>query len=361
MMTGQLPEWAGRDAAQKGKIMFDERRTLPPGSAPGMRRDSGVVVDPGLPQSAKIELQSMPYGELIPFSWPSPPVCRRIRPGSRYKLRALAIAAAASGGGAVLFLFLVLPGQDLNKTQSLSPSPAAAAVHQLAFLACLLAFAAFMIIIQQGRTRDRVSRPLTRTVRACHRRYVVPERDVHPAWQGVWAQAVGAARQIQESEVVRRRLIDTVEISVVLPHHLWEIAHRLALLSALRWQREDAMRNLDHRDPEVRAVLDPQLQADGLAAEDIERRVKTLTDFSGLVTRADEARKRERSIRKLADLNPQHYEMLAQLGGTCNEMSATGPVPDQLRDLINQADQAVQQANEAGRSLVIPDHWRADG
>lgn len=58
--------------------------------------------------------------------------------------------------------------------------------------------------------------------------------------------------------MVRLGLVDSVQVTTVLPYHLWEVAERLARLSALRVQHKAILRGVDADDPDVATLLAPQ-------------------------------------------------------------------------------------------------------
>jgi hypothetical protein len=189
---------------------------------------------------------------------------------------------------------------------------------------------------------------------AYHRRYVVPELDLHDAGLARWRRASEAAKSIQAAEAVRLGLIDTVEIAAVLPCHLWDIAERLALMSATERRLPAILQGVDTNDSDIQAVLGPQRRVHDLAVADVEQRIGRLEEFAALAAKADAARRRKRAIAELADLNPGYEELLIRLGETGNALTVTGHSGDELRAVAAEADDAVRQANEAGRALVIP-------
>jgi hypothetical protein len=149
-------------------------------------------------------------------------------------------------------------------------------------------------------------------------------------------------------------MVDAVQVTTVMPYHLWDIAVRLALLSGPQHEQEKILRDLDPSDPMVKAILGPQRQALQLAVDDVAVRVKRLEEFARLVVEADNAMKRKRALEELAKLNPAYEDVLAHLGDRENQLTATGRVADEIRVVIAEADGAVRRANEAGRSLAIP-------
>jgi acyl-CoA reductase-like NAD-dependent aldehyde dehydrogenase len=171
----------------------------------------------------------------------------------------------------------------------------------------------------------------------------------------VWVRAVDAATNLRESEVVGLGLVDSVQVTTVLPYHLWDIAERLALLSALRVQHKAILRGIDPDDPAIAALLAPQRWAQETAGTDIEQRVRQLEVFAELVGQADAARRRERAVRELATLNDSHAELLAYIGQNTGSDPLTEQMTVDVEAIIAQADEAVRQANEVGRSLVLPE------
>jgi hypothetical protein len=192
-------------------------------------------------------------------------------------------------------------------------------------------------------------------VTAYHRRYVSPSRDMDPQARAVWARAVDAATKLKESEVVRLGLVDSVQVTTVLPYHLWDIAERLARLSELREQHKAILRGVDADDPDVAALLAPQRRAQQAADMDIQQRIRQLEVFTQLVGQADAARRRERAVSKLATMNHSHAELLAHIGQSAGNDSLAEQMTVDVQAIIDQADEAVRQANEAGRSLVLPE------
>jgi hypothetical protein len=153
---------------------------------------------------------------------------------------------------------------------------------------------------------------------------------------------------------VRLGLIDTVEITAVLPYHLWDIAERLALMSVTERRLPAILQGVDTNDSEIQAVLGPQRRVHDLAVADVEQRIGRLEEFAALAAKADAARRRKNAVAELAGLNPHYEELLIRLGEPANALTVTGHAADELRAVAAAADDAVRRANEAGRALVIP-------
>ena len=191
-------------------------------------------------------------------------------------------------------------------------------------------------------------------VTAYHGKYILPGKDMDTAGRAQWKRAVSAANDLRKSEVVKLGQVDSVQVTTVLPYHLWDLAERLATLSALRERHQQILRGVDADDPDVATLLGPQRRAHELANADIEQRVAQLELFAKLTGQADAARRRERAVRQLATLNDSHAELIAHIGqGTGADVLAEQVSVD-VETIIDQANEAVRQANEAGRSLVLP-------
>lgn len=198
-------------------------------------------------------------------------------------------------------------------------------------------------------------RRLAADARAHHRHYVVPRTDLDRDAQGVWSRVVRAVDKITRSSVVERQLIDSVRVSVVLPHHLWDIAEKLARLSALRAEQHKILHGLKTDDPDVAVVLSPQRRTHQLVVADVERQVKRLEAFAYQLSKADAAVRREKAVRRLASLNDPHADLLARIDRPGEGDEIAELTHRDARAVIEQANEAVKKANEAGRSLVLPD------
>ena len=189
-----------------------------------------------------------------------------------------------------------------------------------------------------------------------HRRYVVPRSDLDPEAGQVWDRALRAADAITGSQVVKEQRADWIRLSSVLPHWLWEIAERLALLSEVRSRQRAILPGLASGVPEITEILDQQRRAQDIASADIERRVRRLEALAGWATRADGAIRTLRTMPQLTALNGAHAELLARTAhtGAVDAHEAEGLARD-LQAIIAQADDAVRQVIEATNILPLPD------
>jgi hypothetical protein len=305
-----------------------------------------IVIDPEVPGAVQRELEQAPLSALVGFGDPVPGPELRDDPDDD------ACPAVPPSGllaaNAILLVVVVLAGIGLSST-----GPFAA---DLVFLGLLLALpCAALGCLHLMRRASGPARARRNPAVAYHRRYVVPELDLHDEALARWRRASAAARTIRTSETVRRGLVDTVEVTAVLPYHLWDVAERLALLSAPQRRQASILHGLDPSDPDIQAVLEPQLRVYELAVADIERRIGRLEEFAALAAGADHARRRRRAIEELAALNPDYAELLVRLDEPGTELPVTGGSADELRAVLAvETDEAVRRANDAGLALVIP-------
>jgi len=315
-----------------------------------------IVTDPEIPAAARLELAKTPVTALLAFG---DPVVKPGGPGGRVAQKdarpgTMTGARYVALGSALLAVLQACAGL-------LAAQPDLVIMAVFIWLPCAVVSALIGFRDPEaGRPPPRGPRRARSAAVTYHRRYVVPDLDLHDAGQVRWRRARKAARSIQAAEAVRLGLIDTVEIAAVLPYHLWDIAERLALMSAAERRLPSILQGVDTSDPEVQAILGPQRQVHDLAAADVERRIARLEEFAALAAKADAACRRKKVIAELAGLNPHYEEMLIRLGEPADGLTVTGRSGDELRAVAVAADDAVRRANEAGRALVIPSSARQE-
>jgi hypothetical protein len=314
---------------------------------------NSIVIDPEVPPDIRRELTAAPSRRLVRFGARQPdPVPRRRRRGDT-----VATPHAARASRAVLAAAAFLATTVASWSEPVSVISIVALIGFLvsSFITLSATYDAAHRGWRQRRPTldpDHPSWVGLHAVTTYHRRYVWPAKDLDAEAQRVWARAVGAANKIRESEAVK--LIDSVEITTVLPYRLWEIAERLARLAMLRTEHNAILRGVEADDPEVAALLTPQRRAHQLAIADIEQRLRHLEVFADLMGKADAARRRERAVRQLTALNDSHRDLLARIGEDAAGVEMASRASVDIQAIIDQADDAVRQANEAGRSLALP-------
>jgi hypothetical protein len=285
-----------------------------------------VVVDPGLPKEMWDALVRS-GGKLVPYRGPVP---------------ALPSPASRSHGRAVfagLFLvFAVLCG----------------AVGNLGFAFVMLMVAA------TGLPLALASRPSNAEIAAArvpviqHRRYVVPRTDIDAEHWQLWKRAVDARNRIAGAGVVSAGQVDSVQIAEVLPERLWDIAERLARLAEVRARHREILGDVTPDDPDVAPIVSRQRQAQELVLSDVLRRVGGLENFADLVDAADQATRKESIVRDLHALDDMHADLLAGIGDTAPDADLEHRLADDAAAVIEQARQAIKQANDAALSLALP-------
>ena len=187
-----------------------------------------------------------------------------------------------------------------------------------------------------------------------HRRYVLPGSDIDAVDRPLWNRAVDAVNQVTKSDVVTRELIDSVQVTTVLPQRLWEIAERLARLAEVRIRQREILAGVSPDDPDIAVAVGRQRRAQDLAAADVERRVHNLEAFAELVARADTATRKEAIVSDLAELDGKHADLLAAVGETEADRDVAERLASDTTAIIEQAREAIRQANEAAINLVLP-------
>jgi hypothetical protein len=287
---------------------------------------AAVVIDPGLPDDMREALAAR-TGRLVPYQGPVPPPegppssvgCFAFLAGLFFTLAALAVA---HGGGGDYTLF---------------------AIGGLSAMLALLA---------RPRARDVAAAhaPVTQ-----HRRYVLPSSDIDAEHWQLWKKAVDARNRIVRAQVVSAGQIDSVQVTEVLPQRLWDIADRLARLSQVRARHQEILGQVPPDDPDIAPALARQRRAQDVAAADVARRVHDLESFADLVDAADLATRKESIMRELSALDDTHADLLAGVGDSAADADLSQRLADDVTAVIDQAREAVKQANDAALTLALPD------
>ena len=288
---------------------------------------AAVVVDPALPKETHEALMAagrklVPYGGPVP-SPPSP---------SRGAHGCMSLVA-------LFFVFAILGTAGGN--------------YVFASLMIMLAASGVPIVL--------ASRPTARDIAALrapfteHRRYVLPSSDIDAEHWKLWKRAVDARNRIASASVVGEGRIDSVHIGEVLPQRLWDIAERLARLAEVRAKQREILGDVSPDDPDVAQAVARQRRAQELALADVARRVSDLERVASLVDAADLLARKEAVVRELNALDDTHAELLAGIGDTPLEADVTDRLAGEATAVMEQARQAIAQANEAALTLAPPD------
>jgi len=293
-----------------------------------------VVIDPGLPQDMQAALTKAGT-VLVPYQGPVPELQR---PASSVGGCAsvagvffvIALIGAVNGGGGLTYTMLIFAGIALLTAVFDRPGAKEIAAAQA---------------------------PIN-----LHRCYVLPSTDIDAEHWQLWKRAVDARNRIAGSEVVSAGSIDSVQVAEVLPQRLWHIAERLARLAEVRARHKEILGDISPEDPDVAPTVSRQRRAQELAVADVTRRVSELENFADLVDAADLATRKEATVRELNALDDTHAALLAGIGDTTVDADIASRLGDDVTAVIEQAREAIKQANEAALSLVPPgDEQDAEG
>lgn len=291
-----------------------------------------VVVDPTLPEETRHALLTAGR-KLIPYRGPVPAPPSPVR-GSHGCMSLVVL----------FFVFAILGTAGGN--------------YVFASMMIMLAASGVPIVL--------ASRPTARDIAALrapfteHRRYVLPSSDIDAEHWKLWKRTVDARNTIADADVVSEGRIDSVHVGEVLPHRLWDIAERLARLSEVRARQREILGDVSPDDPDVAQAVARQRRAQELALADVARRVSDLEKVAGLVDAADLAARKESIVRKLNALDDTHAELLAGIGDTALDADVTQRLADDATAVVEQARQAIEQANEAALTLALPGDEPAD-
>jgi hypothetical protein len=293
-----------------------------------------VVIDPRLPAEVRDAL-ARAGRRLVPYQGPVPDPTTPTGSASGCAFLAgmffiLAIVGVGTGSGALAYTMLMFAGTGLLMAMLGRPSvKEIAAAHA----------------------------PVTQ-----HRHYVLPSTDIDADHWKLWKRAVDARNRVADAHVVDAGRIDSVQVTEVLPQRLWDIADRLARLAEVRAKHQEILGDVPPDDPDVAPAVIRQRRAQELALADAARRVSELEKFADLLDAADRAVRKESIVRELNALDDAHADLLAGIGDTDLDADLAHHLADDATAVIDQARQAIEQANEAALTLALPgDEPAAEG
>ncbi|MFG3443003.1 hypothetical protein ACGF0J_37670 [Nonomuraea sp. NPDC047897] len=235
-----------------------------------------LVIDPSLPEEISVQLRAHPQ------------VLRMARTGARPERSfdpTLLIV-----GSVMLFLILAtvgLPGMIGG-----------------AFAMSVIGFMRWMVAGSTTRT----ARRRLRLAQDHAARYVLPEDLDYPC-QRLLRRAQDAVSTVLRSRVHQAGLIDTIDNQVTLPEEVWQIAQRLARLSAMHAEH----RRLVPRDlpPGLEDAVKPYSTALDAAWTSLSKRVRHLEQYAKQVLRADRVFHAHQRLEALAARTPDYQRLIA--------------------------------------------------
>jgi hypothetical protein len=120
----------------------------------------------------------------------------------------------------------------------------------------------------------------------------------------------------------------------------------------VRAQHDEILGCNDPADPGLAGVLTSQQAAQARVITDTESRVRSLEAFADRAEEADSVLSREKTARKIADLNDSYLDLLAQSSDR-DFLDMTIGMTEELAVVIEQAKAAIREVTEAAR-LTLP-------
>lgn len=285
-----------------------------------------VVIDPAVGDEARQSIARLAADVLVPYRKPVPvPPSRTARKNVTTPVGfGIAVTGFAAGFAALGTSFQ----WSLNMTAP-------------------VAFCAAAVAMGEHVDRRRKARAASNPAIVWHGRYVVPGADFDAGSWPLWERATAGQERISTATVVQQDLIDSVQLTALLPQRMWDIAERLALLSDARERQRAILRDRIPDDPAIAATVGWQRRAQDRARSDIARRVADLEALADLVAAADAAVSKETVARELGSLNALHVDLLARIGETGADAAATERITGDVSAVIEQAREAVRRVNAA--------------
>lgn len=266
-----------------------------------------IVIDPQVPESAQRKLRSEigRTGKLIPFWEPTSPAPEPPRPRSARPARRR------------------VPSRDARtraETQAYDPA----------------------------------EWPIAHAEKIFHRRYVVPRTDIDNDGMLVWNRAITAVNSIYAAEVMRSGVIDSVQATAAVPEQLWKIAEGLARITEIRLRHEKILRRVE-RSSVIAAKVARQEDQLVRAAEQVSDRLRRLEELAVLLGKADAARQRLSALEQLGQVDNLLRDLLAGTANSASDLDVTEFFQREARAVIEQAREAIREANQAGQLLAVPE------
>ncbi|MGW7067115.1 hypothetical protein ACWGII_18850 [Streptomyces sp. NPDC054855] len=174
-----------------------------------------------------------------------------------------------------------------------------------------------------------------REVRAAHDRYVLPSQLTEDACV-LLRRARTAARQILDSEVHARDLIDRQHAQLQLPAHVWEVAHSLATYSRLVDETPSA------RSTQAASPLKAHQRALSTGFDALKRQVEAVEAYAAQTAEAD-ARLHE--LHQVEQLEKNSSEVIDFLASTARADIA-------VQDLEQMSNEAAAVADHLTTALI---------
>ncbi|MER6945096.1 hypothetical protein ABT294_13820 [Nonomuraea sp. NPDC000554] len=185
-------------------------------------------------------------------------------------------------------------------------------------------------------------------VRSLEGRYVLPDQLDDDA-RALLERTRAAVRAVTTSRVNGDGLLDGARNAVMLPAEQWEIARRLAKLSALRVKHHETVAG--GVTPEVAAVVEPLTAALETGEHAVVARVEALEKYAADVAEAERAYRARDQVEELRGRLHQYEEVVAEAGADALAVPEIAGLAEDAGRLERALRDSVSSAHEAFRHL----------
>ncbi len=179
--------------------------------------------------------------------------------------------------------------------------------------------------------------------------YILPEDLDYPC-QVLLRRAQDACTAVLGSQVHRAGLIDTVDNRVSLPEEVWQIAQRLAKLSAMHAEH----RKLVPRDlpSSLEDAFKPYNTALDAAWTSLSKRVRHLEQYAKQVVKADKVFHAHRRLEALAARTPDYQRLIADTVRDDLAHAHIRELADQATHVRRLFERSIHEARQAAGELL---------
>lgn len=180
-------------------------------------------------------------------------------------------------------------------------------------------------------------------------RYVLPSDLDHPCQQ-LLRRAQDAVETVLASEVNRAGYIDTIDNRVTLPEEVWQLATRLARLSAMHHEHGKLVPK--ELPPGMDEAFKPYSSALDAAWTSLSRRVKGLERYATQVRKADEVFQMHRRLEALAARSHDYQELVADTLRDDMAKAHIRELAEQAANARRMFEESIDQAKLAAGQLI---------
>ncbi|MEU8244975.1 hypothetical protein [Nonomuraea sp. NPDC048916] len=182
-------------------------------------------------------------------------------------------------------------------------------------------------------------------------RYVLPEDLDYPC-QMLLRRAQDAVDTILASRVHQAGLIDTIDNQVTLPEEVWQIAQRLARLSAMHHEHG---RLIPRELPSgLEDAFKPYTTALDAAWTSLSKRIRRLEEYAKQVLRADQVYHAHQRLEALAARTPDYQQLIAETVRDEVAYERIRELGEQARHVRKLFEESIDQARQTAGELIRP-------